>query len=183
MRRRHIVVEGMDGTGKDTLIDSLMAYKFWPTSPRLHERASTSLGGPVSSLDQWVMRDLSMMHLHPFDIYNRHPLISEPIYAPYRLVNRGLSGLFQSKSWIAMNRQLLCEQAVVVFCVPPWEVVHGNLLKTPNAHMPGVIINARTLYNSYLDTIGNWSGDYIHYNYTSMSKARLLSYVKSYVTN
>jgi hypothetical protein len=178
----HLIIEGMDGSGKDTLINTLMAYKHWDKAPQLHDRASTSLGGPLPRLDEWVIRDMEGMPSQRFSIYNRHPLISEPIYAPYRLVNRGMSGLFATPSWVQAQRKELCKSAVVVWCVPSWQTVHTNLMKAPMSHMPGVIQNAHQLYVSYIRTINEWKGPYVRYNYETIPVRKLITYVRSLLT-
>lgn len=172
---RHVVVEGCDATGKDNLISSLLTY----TAPGiastphfvLHERASTSLGGPVASLDAWVMNDVRAMATQPPAIYNRHPLISELIYHRYRRLNPGLRGKFRQPLWVKLHQRILASRCVVVFCAPPWEVVKQNLIDSgADAHMPGVFENAQVLYLDYLRMAGEWPGTKMWYNYTITPK-------------
>lgn len=159
---KSIIVEGCDGSGKDTLIDKLMSL---PWGYRLHERASTSLGGPVSHLGDWVIRDAPAMNRRRPYIYNRHPLISEPIYAPVRKVNPGLSGEWTSPEWIAEWRRIVGSQSVLVICQPPFRAV-ANTVKAqgPEAHMPGVAENIRRIYLSYNRLV--WPGTTLRYDYT-----------------
>ncbi len=177
-RRRHIIVEGMDGSGKDTLIASLMAhYSQDPYPFFLHERASTSLGGPVANLSDWVVKDLQAMPTHSRSVYNRHPLISEPIYAPRRRVNPGLRGKWQSHAWVNLHRSIASIHAVVIICHPPFSALHANLMRTPQGHMPGVIENAAELYDEYSKLV--WPGATIRYNYrkdTLLDLTKSLSY-------
>lgn len=167
---RSIIVEGMDGSGKDTLIRDLSAV--YPAY-MLHERASTSLGGPVADLSSWVARDAVRMEETGPWIYNRHPLISEPIYAPIRRVNPGLSGVWTNQGWLDAYRRIVASVSVVVVCQPPWETVRATLMaQGPDAHMPGVADNAPTLYEAYGMLL--WPGRLVRYDYTRDSIIHLI---------
>jgi len=160
---RSIIVEGMDGSGKDTLIDALI--KAFPDHT-LHERASTSLGGPVHNLSGWVARD--SMHLTKtsrFYIYNRHPLISEPIYGKYR-PGKPTDPIFTNAGWLAAYRKIVSDYTVLVICQPPYPMVRNVLwAQGPDAHMPGVYDNALDLYTDYKSFV--WPGKTIRYNYVN----------------
>lgn len=160
---KSLIIEGCDGSGKDTLISELLT-KFLP-GHRLHERASTSLGGPVSNLADWVMRDAAnMTGAFPW-IYNRHPLISEPIYAPIRRVNPGLRDDWTSPEWIAEWRRIVGRKTVLVICQPPYAKVVDTIIRQgPDAHMPGVYGNIRRIYMAYNRLV--WPGTTIRYDYT-----------------
>lgn len=169
----HIVVEGCDGTGKDHLIASILDL------PRfdLHERASTSLGGPVADIEKWVTSDLSSLENRPsaarYWVYNRHPLISEPIYGPVRKVNHGTRGRFRDPVWVRMMSGILATHALLVVCQPPWDTVKSNLDSSQGTHMPGVQENARLIYDQY--TRLTWPGLMIRYDYTTTSKDTILT--------
>lgn len=165
MTRRHLIIEGMDGTGKDTLIGQLK--EFFPDHTT-HARASTSLGGPVPHLAEWVTNDLlKLERTHRINwIYNRHPLISENIYRPVRLIKKEAeTGFWNDLRWLRYMRTQLGSHAVVVICQPPYHVVMANLKKSADAHMPGVVENAIDLYNSYAAL--TWPGPLIRYDYGS----------------
>lgn len=161
---RSLIIEGMDGSGKDTLIERLI--KSYPDH-RLHERASTSLGGPVPNLAEWVARD--SVHLTktstPY-IYNRHPLISEPIYGKYRLAvpPRPTDPIFTNASWLSAYRQIVSTVSIVIVCQPPLHTVSDTLRRQgADAHMPGVYDNQEMLYAEYATLV--WPGRVIRYNY------------------
>lgn len=163
--KRHIVVEGMDGTGKTGLITALVQSQLGLTFV-LHERASTSLGGPVSELDRWTFTDIDTMATQPRSIYDRHPIISEPIYGP---ICRGrVPGRFAIGHWVSRMEQQLTHHAVVVWCIPPWLEVERNV--TEGNHMEGVRENARRLYEKYRRTARSWDGTSIMYDYTTHDK-------------
>jgi hypothetical protein len=161
MTRRHVIVEGMDGSGKDTLIEELLSLMPELT---LHARASTSLGGPLPNIEAWVVADtLAMEDSLPPSIYHRHPIISEPIYAPVRQVNPGLRGVWRNRVWINTYRSVISLHAVLVVCSPPFQVIQRNLLRDPHAHMPGVIHHMAYLDQEYRTLM--WPGVVIRYNY------------------
>lgn len=173
--RRHLIIEGMDGSGKDTLIHHLIKTISHPGTPlgtqfpqphfRVHARASTSLGGPVDELDQWVENDLALMALARPWIYNRHPLISEPIYAPYRQINPGSKGKFRDPNWIKAKSVMVARQSFLVVCDPGWDHIKKTLRENHGAHMPGVVENAENLYAQYINVGYNWPGPVLRYNY------------------
>lgn len=170
-KRRHIIIEGMDGSGKDTLIDRLQALPFAPFGQeyQLHPRASTSLGGPIDNLSDWVEHTNYRLPTTGPWMFNRHPLISELIYAPYRDINRGLSGKFTDKAWVANQQRILADHAVVVFVQPKYSAVETALRPLHwLRHMPGVWSNRQTLYNLYRNFM--WPGVSIRWDreYTSV---------------
>lgn len=172
--RKHIIIEGIDGSGKDTLIDQLV-----PLFPyhKLHPRASTSLGGPVPSLDQWTTDDVLSMFRQSPSIYNRHPLISEPIYAPLRQVNPGLVAPWDDSSWVDTYRRTAALHCVLVICDPAYRTVRENLEASgPDSHMPGVYENQKELYDRYRSLV--WSGPTIRYDYTLNTAEALATVIR-----
>lgn len=171
---RSIIVEGMDASGKDTLIARLMDT--YGSTHRLHERASTSLGGPVSNLGEWVARD--SMHLTKTSaayIYNRHPLISEPIYGKYR-PGRPTEEIFTNHGWLAAYRKIVSDCTILVLCIPPYHMIRQTLQdQGPSAHMPGVFENQSDLYADYMSFV--WPGRTIRYNYTADSYVSLTNLI------
>lgn len=165
MNIRHIIVEGPDGSGKDGLIERFASH--FPTH-RVHERASTSVGGPVPNLMEWITSDfLTIREGGPW-IYNRHPLISEPIYAP---IARGVKpqGLFDDPDWVASKLSLMAEHAVMVWCLPPWSHVRHNVLSGDVAHMSGVATHIRSIYTAYRRGGWVWPGKAFYWDYTTTS--------------
>jgi hypothetical protein len=185
MPQKHVIVEGMDGSGKDTLIAALllMKAKFHDDVPHfaLHERASTSLGGPVAQLDDWVEKDISEMPSNRPYVYNRHPLISELIYGP---VIRGcMPGKFNNSRWLANNQVAAALDCMVVFCDPGFDTIRANLARTPHGHMPGVMENAARLYDRYREFMSNWPGRAIRYNYNTSKPYKLMRSLRPIIQN
>lgn len=172
----HIIVEGMDGSGKTTLIDALIencTNNALPGAPEpffvKHRKASTSVGGPVAWLDQWVQDD---MNVSPYmampTIYDRHPLVSELIYGP--ICRNRLPGRFNDKNWVAhYRRRLIRMVSVTIFCNPGFETIATNVTADPSNQMDGVVRERMALYTEYAKTADRWPGMQMRYNYTTTS--------------
>jgi hypothetical protein len=172
MTIRHIIVEGMDGTGKDGLITRFRA--FFPEHT-IHERASSSLGGPVDNLAQWVSCDLETIGINGPWIYNRHPAFSEPIYGP--ICRPRAVAPFDDPTYIHTLRQRLAKTCLVVWCLPPWSNVRHNVMSNPGAHMPGVAENARQLYEIYRRAAGDFPGESLYWDYTTSRIVELVQQI------
>jgi hypothetical protein len=159
----HLIIEGCDASGKDGMIARLMDH--YLDRFTLHERASTSLGGPVDNLSDWVDRDLTHLLIEqpsPY-IYNRHPLISEFMYAPWRENRRGLRGRFHDSAWVESRSKALARHTILVICQPPFTEIDRIMNEQGReAHMPGVLENRFTIYRSYENFV--WPGTTIRYN-------------------
>lgn len=181
---RHVIIEGFDASGKDTLIASLKDFKLrGKDEPHfvLRERASTSLGGPIANLSEWVDDDLETMSRREPSIYNRHPIISELIYGP--LIRGHLVGRFTSTPWVRLAREVVAAHCLVVFCHPPFRVITENLERQGEAaHMPGVVKRAHKLYREYSRTIVGWRGTSITYDYTKGQQRELEAFIRNHIT-
>lgn len=158
---RHVIVEGCDGTGKTNLTQRILER--YPQLS-MHERASSSKGGPVSNLDGWTVNDALSMGSQPMSVYDRHPIISEPIYGP---ICRGkVPGAFNNESWVYATRRAVAEFTIVIWCIPPWRNVNTNIYNTQSNQMGGVMLNARRIYDTYDRVSREWPGSCIRYDYT-----------------
>lgn len=166
---RHIVVEGVDGSGKTTLVERLAQWNDgYFTLPE--KRSSSSLGGPVQDLDTWVENEAQLMSFRGPTLYDRHPLISEPIYGP---TCRGvLPGRFNSPTWLGMYQGRLAYTALVIWCVPPLPEVIRNV--AGSEQMPGVQANIGALWQQYRRASLVWSGVQMRYDYTTTSLETVL---------
>lgn len=172
--RKHIIIEGPDGGGKDTLIHSLM--DLFPGHTQ-HKRASTSLGGPVPDLAAWVAQDVTTMYDQPASIYNRHPLISENIYAPYRQTDRIQEPEWRNPVWLNAMRRAAAAQSVLVLCLPPFATVRKTVRdQGPAAHMPGVHDNIVDIWMSY--SYFTWPGVMLRYDYQHNTAERLAETIR-----
>lgn len=166
----HLIVEGPDGSGKDTLINGLMTYKRWPEPFTRHPRASTSIGGPVKNLVQWVVEDIPTMRTNTPQIYNRHPLVSEDIYWRARGAHAPLISPRERRELIPH----VARNATLIICQPPFHVALETIRRQgPDAHMPGVFHNYVNIYNAYSTLV--WPGRVVRYDYTRDSYTDLIT--------
>lgn len=141
-----IIVEGPDGGGKTSLITRLQDELHFQVQPR----ACTSDNGiDPGTLREWVDRDLSGIRNRGF--YDRHPLISEPIYGP--LIRGRMADGFSEVSWMASRLNLFkMQQPLMIFCLPPFSEVQKNIEMShepTTKHLRGVRTHARALYELY----------------------------------
>lgn len=170
-----IIVEGMDGTGKSRLVARISEYFNIP----IHEKASDPILGPVNNLMEWAYHDVITQPEQPLSVYDRHPLISEYIYAP---VCRTLRKEFITPA--AHNLIRLCaRQAFVVWCDPGYARVTHNLLENPQEQMDGVIENTGKIYDLYWSMRMFWPGQSTVYNYASTEQSELFNRLKHHIAS
>jgi len=143
-----LIVEGPDGGGKTTLITELQAQMDIAIMPK----ASRSDTGPdTRTLRKWVDQDLSTPNHSPH-LYDRYPLISEPIYGP--LIRGHMADGFDDLQWFASRCEMIRQRsAAIVFCLPPFEVTHRNVMlnhDNSTKHMRGVRMKIRAIYEQYI---------------------------------
>lgn len=154
---KHVVVEGCDGSGKTNLINELLYRLAIPQHPRFVQ----STGGPPGDLDVRMMQDFnSPLYRNRPHLYDRHPIISEPIYGP--IVRGEAIGLFKHAGWVQQYQKRLADVAVVVFCLPPFNVVAKNVDNPLVPQMVGVSVHLPLIYNAYLRTAEQWDNPLIH---------------------
>lgn len=152
-----LILEGPDGAGKTTLLHTLLQRTGLSQGPR----ASSSLGGPVDNLRNWVDADLHTWRQKPTEIYDRYPLISETIYRP--VLDHTMREHFDG-TWLRERTNYFRPRALVIFCLPPLPTVLTNL--NNEDQMKGVAENIRTLYWLYHVKAQQWEGDSLIYDYT-----------------
>ena len=120
-----IVVEGPDGAGKTQLVMRLCQQFQMSVEPRVVDSSTNPIGG--ISLKQWVDEDL--LAWPRAAIYDRHRLISEPIYAP---IMRGrLADGFEDSIWfIRQLGHFWKARPLVIYCLPPVEEVVRNVTRS-----------------------------------------------------
>jgi len=169
---RHIVVEGPDGGGKTNLVNDLIKQTGMP----LHPRFVQSTGGPPVDLDIRVMQDFNNpTYQREAHIYDRHPMISEPIYGP--IVRGEVRGMFRAPFWRDRYRTVLSQIAVLVWCLPPWSTVIRNVHNPDVAQMDGVVDNDNMyeIYQAYVKLSKRWPGPSVIHDYTAGESARAIT--------
>lgn len=151
-----VIVEGPDGGGKTTLVTRLVEELGVQVMPR----ACTSDNGPIAELWQWVDSDMARP-AHDRGLYDRHPLISEPIYGP--LIRGYLPERFSDVEWLSNRLSMLrLKRPLIIFCLPPWPVVDLNVRsghQPTTEHLRGVLQTSRQLYDLYVHRAAIAAGD------------------------
>lgn len=127
-----IIIEGMDNTGKTTLI-SRIVNKF----PQLE--LIKSPGPDQADQPTWIRNELQKTNQR---VYDRFPLISEEIYGPEI---RGYSAL--GDNWSPLWTELIKQDPLIIYCRPPRDVILKTLYD--REQMEGVTSHSRNLINLY----------------------------------
>ena len=159
-----IILEGPDGAGKTTLLEDLSKRFEIPKGPR----ASDSEKGPVRDLCGWVDNDLMNWGQRGLRIYDRYPLISEPIYGP---LLRGSVPYRMTTSWMRSRLNTLRGMSLVIWCLPDVHTVIRNVEDSGNAQMDGVVSQITSIWNAYAVASNSWTGPGMTYDYTTDNPA------------
>lgn len=167
-----LVVEGCDGTGKTHLVKRLSEDLKLPIVPKAVASDMSSL---VPSLKGWVEEHVD----RPVrGIYDRHRLISEPIYGTIMRgsLEDGFDDLlWLTRQWARFENQRPC----VVICSPPPLTVLTNIFHDEN-QPPQVVVEYSRLYWSYHALLAHHS-EWLHWDYVNDQDRydRLLDRIKA----
>lgn len=171
-----LIVEGPDGAGKTTLVNSLCSFFELEVRPR----SSTSDHGPVGELGDWIDRDFtSNVHV---GVYDRHPLISETIYGPLiRPSQSDLLGMGPVEDLFEMLYST--SPLLIIYCLPPVAAVRVNVAKTheaTTAHLEGVLKYTDALYDlyTYRYLMDAARGVAVKWDYTNLDDGRSFEKLK-----
>lgn len=138
MLKRHIIVEGMDNTGKTTLLKAL-SQKFG-VGPTISCRSI-----PKQDQMAWMLDKLTTGP----KLFDRFSLFSESVYGPI-IRNTNLFPLSGRDSFFEVLGHLVVpNNPIIILCNPGL----GNIMKTfgEREQMSGVKDNAELLLDSYLN--------------------------------
>src|SRR5690606_19728356 len=117
-----IIVEGPDGAGKTRLVLRLAQDLHLTPERRVVDKDTNAL----TPLKQWVNDDLASWPRKA--LYDRHRLISEPIYAP--IVRGSMNDGFEDRLWFTLSfEQFQLMRPIIIYCLPPFEEVKHNVFK------------------------------------------------------
>lgn len=116
-----IILEGPDGGGKTTKARELSEYFDLPIAPKVVASDTT----PMVDIYDWTNKNLAAGWQDT--IFDRHRLISEPIYSVAMGGDR--DERFWEKAWLgAAMRQFQEIEPIVVWCIPDFKFVNHNVL-------------------------------------------------------
>src|SRR5690606_1150211 len=177
-----IIVEGMDGTGKTTLVQQL-AYRL-----KVEPRKFVGSLGPsddyrlvlvkrtkseISELESSLSKGETVKRL-----YDRFPLISEAVYGTVLRGHNCFGGLYYP-----LRRRLLALKAVIIYCRPGTDVIQANVQKAPQ--MSGVLEHFGELLYAYDKLFGELTESPVNsyitiYNYTQDDVQDLISRIRRF---
>lgn len=136
-----IVVEGPDGAGKTQLVEHLARKYDLPIAERVVDKDTNAIG----DLKLWTEKNLKAGL--QWMIFDRHRLISEPIYAA--CMNRKTHEGFDDIQWLTARMiDFTRIHPFIVYCLPPYATVESNL--TDDEDNTAIWGYAENIYNLYL---------------------------------
>lgn len=141
-----IIVEGMDGTGKTTLVQQLAhrldmePKKFIKSSGPDENYRLTLVANTISEINELEIASAEGRAIKR--LYDRFPLISEDIYGPILRDRNCFGGLYYP-----LKRRLLALKTVIVYCRPDRDVIRANVQQAPQ--MSGVLEHFDELLDAY----------------------------------
>lgn len=115
-----IIIEGPDGAGKTHLIKGLSERYQLPIAERVVSKGAE----PLTALAEWVERENAIGFQEK--LYDRHRLISNPIYSP--ILGKATHPQFSNLPWVmSQTRLLYALKPIIIYCLPPLEVVRENV--------------------------------------------------------
>ena len=168
-----IIVEGPDGGGKSTLVKALHNYFGFPIA----DKVVASDTRPLRDLVTWTEQNVQQGFQH--QIFDRHRLISEPIYGPFKSSEPTWS--FLNQGWVSeMMWQFYQCKPIIIYALPSLETVRANVYdpSTDNEFI------AEWINHIYAGYVARVSIDAAHgvgrlYNYPSTKLDDLFSWISN----
>lgn len=172
---RHLIIEGPDGAGKSTLVKYLSPILDVPVARRISDSITGVQGKNLRNyvdgdMGRWANNASNNPNLHsqvwasttPSRLYDRYPLISEPIYGLH--VRKAPQTEFMTPWYKDAYAKFLALDPLVVWCLPPYDEVCKYV--HPQRDMDGVWRNISQLYQAYRLASLQYPGSSVVYNYT-----------------
>lgn len=190
---RHVIFCGPDGSGKTTLAKYISVTTDTPMAPKISDSLNGVAGVDLAryvdgDMGQWVNYKsadpvingsaFSSMQSHtPSRIYDRYPLISEPIYGQH--VRHFMADGFLTPWYQGAWKKFLAYDPLVVFCLPPYDEVVKYV--SPERDMPGVWRAISKLYPAYQIEAMKYPGTKMIYDYTVMGVGEVIDRVVHHI--
>lgn len=141
-----IIVEGMDGTGKTTLIQQLahrlevQPRKFVGSLGPSDDYRSVLVNRTISEITELEVASAEGRPIKR--LYDRFPLISEAVYGSVLRGHNCFGGLYYP-----LRGRLLALKTMIIYCRPDRDVIQTNVQQAPQ--MSGVPEHFRELLDAY----------------------------------
>lgn len=170
-----IVIEGMDGSGKTTLVNQLMEH-FGDTAHLVP--GYNRYPNPKPPMDRWWMEQLGSHPLGKIIVHDRF-FYPEFVYGPI------LRGRIQAEdSTVEYVQKFLREHAFLIYCRPPVEVLKEGIDVEPQ--MEGVKNMFNDLLSAYdrmiIDEAPHYDGRFVKYDWSDdQAMAKLFMRLTGYI--
>lgn len=141
-----VIVEGMDGTGKTTLVQQLAHHldmkpkKFVKSSGPDEDCRITLVASTISEINELETASAEGRPIKR--LYDRFPLISEAVYGPILRGRNCFGGLYYP-----LRGRLLALKTAIIYCRPNRDVIQANVQQAPQ--MSGVLEHFDELLDAY----------------------------------
>lgn len=144
-----IIVEGPDGAGKSTLIKKLSEWTRMPIAPKVVDNNTN----PMTDLRTWVDAQLEEDKTRWDVLFDRHRLISEPIYS--LAIGGDREEKFWELDWLkeAMNK-FYDRQPFVIWCMTDYHTIAVNCEDDSNQFIRPFLPK---IYRGYIAEMARWS--------------------------
>lgn len=137
-----LIIEGPDGAGKTTLIKGLSDALDIPIAQRVVSKDAEAM----TDLQRWVDRNLELGFQRT--LFDRHRLISEPIYGP--AMHRSAPG-FTDITWLGPRMNAFARiNPVIVYCLPAKTTAWANVKDDPDNKVVADPDLFSMIYDSYV---------------------------------
>src|SRR5690349_733275 len=137
-----IVLEGPDGAGKTSLAEKLSKDLGIPIAPKVVASDMT----PLTDLARWT--ELNVSRGFQRVIFDRHRIISEPIYGPATKVRQNPN--FCDPGWVAeMTNRFYSADPIIIYCLPSLNDVRNNV-NNPNTDNSAIRGRITAVYAGYV---------------------------------
>lgn len=169
-----LIVEGPDGAGKSTLVKLLAAVTDFPVAPRVVSAETKAM----TDLMVWTERNVSQGFQRV--IFDRHRLISDPIYR-FAIMSKQMDANLYSLPWLTRMFAAFHQcMPIVIYCMPPLGTIYRNLENDEDNR--AVFQDIDRVYYMYAAKVAHDTSlsriDMFHYDYTNDSEGEVLEWVK-----